>query len=284
DLEGFYDRVADMDVDRVYLGEVVCARKRLFGGLGPGRMEAIASKLERAGKKVVLSSLAVVSNEEELEATRQLCALGRPVEANDMSVFNIVDPREREVTAGPHITSYNVPSVEFLAGVGVGRVVLPVELPGESIRYMAAHSGLATEVFSHGKAPLAFSWRCYTSRAYGLDKTDCRHDCARFPDGMVVSTTEGTPVFTINGTSVLSAGTYTLVEFTDQLARAGVAAMRISPQPEGTGEVVRIFRQRLAGAISAEEALEGVERVSPGPVYNGWYMAGAGRDFVPRAG
>jgi len=284
DLEDFYDRVADMDVDRVYLGEVVCARKRLFGGLGAGRMEQIAARLERAGKKVVLSSLAVVSNEEELEATRELCALGRPVEANDMSVFNIVDAREREVTAGPHITSYNAPSVEFLAGVGAGRVVLPVELPGESIRHLAARSALPTEVFSHGKAPLAFSWRCYTSRAYGLDKTDCRHDCARFPEGMVVSTTEGAPVFTVNGTSILSAGTYTLVEFTDELARAGVAAMRISPQPEGTGEVVSIFRQRLAGAISAEEALKGVERVSPGPVSNGWYTGGAGRDFVPRAG
>jgi len=110
----FYDRVADMPVDRVYLGEVVCSKKR---GLTVEDVGTVADRLTRAGKKVVLSSLAVVSNEEEIELTRSLVKLPFPVEANDMSVFNMVDPAQREVSAGPHITTYNVPSIEFLKGI-----------------------------------------------------------------------------------------------------------------------------------------------------------------------
>lgn len=276
----FYDRVADMDVDRVYVGEVVCERKRRFGGLDTDDIEKIASRLAGAGKKVVLSSLAVISNEDELNTARRLCDLGHALEANDMSVMNMADPSEREVVAGPHITSYNAPSIDFLGGIGVKRVVLPVELPGDSIRYNAEKTSVECEVFAHGKAPLAFSWRCYTSRAFGLTKTDCRHDCARDPEGMVLRTTEKEPVFTINGTSVLSAGTYTLVEFTGELAEAGVAALRISPQRENTGRVVDLFRRRIDGRVGAEEAMAEAVGMSPGPVTNGWYLNRAGKDRV----
>src|SRR3989338_10489166 len=95
DLFRFYDEVADMPVDRIYLGEVVCAKKK---GLSVKHIEVIGKKLEKAGKKVVVSSLAVVSNEEELKLVRDIAQLPFSIEANDMSVFNILTPNSEPRT------------------------------------------------------------------------------------------------------------------------------------------------------------------------------------------
>ncbi len=281
ELMEFYDSVADMAVDRVYVGEVVCARKKGFGGITPDDIVKIGEKLTKAGKEVVVTTLAVVSNEEELELTREMCALPYGIEANDMSVLNIIDAKSKNVTAGPHITTYNVPSMEFMAEVGVNRVVFPVELLGSTIRYNSANTGVECELFAHGKVPLAFSWRCYTSRAHGLDKTDCNYDCVRYPEGMVLKSTEGGEIFTANGTSILSAGTYTLVEFIDDLMGTPIKALRISPQHENTGVVVDVFRRCLDGMLDSKSALAELKDKCPGPISNGWFMNGAGKDYIP---
>ena len=125
----FYEEAAGMDVDRVYIGEVVCTRKL---GFSRSDLKAIIKLLEDAGKKVTLSSLAVISNEDELEFTRALLSHPCSIEANDMAVFNMADPAVREVFAGPHITAYNAPTIEFLKSIGVKRVTFPVELSKES--------------------------------------------------------------------------------------------------------------------------------------------------------
>jgi len=274
----FYKQVEQMDVDRVYVGEVVCTKKR---ALRLDDIPAIREGLEKAGKKVTLSSLAVVSNDEELDFIRSLVALGPSIEANDMSVLNIADPSQKEVFAGPHITTYNVPSLEFLSSIGVKRAAFPVELPRESVAYNIANTDVFAEVFAHGKVPLAFSWRCYTSRAYGLTKTECRHDCANFPDGMELKNVDNVPVFTVNGTTLLSADTYTLVEQVEDLRDIGVGALRISPQLEGTDKVAKVFRDRIDGKIGPDEGLEALASTAA-RFCNGWYMGGAGKDYIGR--
>ncbi len=284
ELKRFYDAVAEMEVDTVYLGELVCDKR----WRGTDDIAKIAERLTSAGKKVVLSSLVVVSNEAELNRTRELAALPYAIEANDMSVFNMVDAKTKELRAGPHITTYNVPSVEFLQSIGVERVTFPVELSGESVAYNIEQTGIKGEIFAHGKVPLAFSWRCYTSRAFGLNKSECRHDCKHDPDGMEIKSVEGEPLFTINGTSILSAKTYSLIEFTGDLKAKGVSAIRISPQSIGTGELVRIYRARLNGSISTEEAVEELLVMSrkiegSGGLCNGWYLGRAGKEYVAPA-
>ncbi|MBI5681934.1 MAG: hypothetical protein HZC45_01995 [Deltaproteobacteria bacterium] len=52
DLIRFYDEVKALPVDRVYLGEVVCAKKN---GLTVNDLEKFGKKLEKAGKEVVMS-------------------------------------------------------------------------------------------------------------------------------------------------------------------------------------------------------------------------------------
>lgn len=277
ELMKFYEEAAVMDIDRVYVGEVVCT-KRL--GLSLGDLGSIIRLLTDAGKKVTLSSLAVVSNDEELDFTRRLLETHGSIEANDMSVLNMADMKVKEVFAGPHITSYNAPSIGFLRSAGVKRVTFPVELPRDSIAHSIKHTGICNEVFAHGKVPLAFSWRCYTSRAYGLSKTECRHHCAKFPDGMEIKTVDNEPVFSINGTSVLSAGTYTLIEEIDDLRAMGVNALRVSPQYRNTRQVVDLFRQRMNGKLGPGEALAGLKAVTGESFCNGWYRGGAGKDYL----
>lgn len=281
ELLKFYEEAASMPVDRVYIGEVVCAKKR---GLGFDDLGSVISQLEKAGKKVTLSSLAVISNEEELEFTRRLIALHPSIEANDMSIMNMVDANETEVFAGPHITTYNSPSIEFLKGAGVKRVTFPVEMSRESISHAIRETGISSEVFAHGRAPLAFSWRCYTSRAHGLDKTVCKHHCAMYPDGMELKTLEGKPIFTVNGTSILSADIYTLIDFVEDLREIGATALRISPQHKNTAAVVQTFRKRLDGIVSAEEAVESLRAASAGGFCNGWYAGKAGSEFIEASG
>ena len=284
ELLRFYDEVADMHVDRVYLGEVVCAKKK---GLTVKDIENIGKKLEKAGKEVVVSSLAVVSNEEELKLVRDMVSLPFTVEANDMSVFNIVRS-QKEIIAGPHITTYNVPSIEFLQGLGVKRVVFPVELSRDSIRHCIQNTGICSEVFAHGKVPLAFSRRCYTSRAYGLNKANCQYHCKLHLDGMPLKTIEGEPTFTVNGTSILSALTYTLVEVIEDLKAIGINAIRISPQYQNTKKIVDVFRKRVEGIIGPDEGLEILKGTSPqgSPIKafgdkfcNGWYYGKAGKEY-----
>ncbi len=273
----FYGEAAEMDVDRVYLGEVVCAKKR---GLSVDDLRKVAEMLTKAGKKVVLTSLAVVSNEKELGLVRDIAAMPYALEANDMSLFNMADPKKRDVSCGPHITSYNVPSVEFLQSLGVKRVCFPVELSGESVAYNIKHTGITAEVFAWGRLPLAFSWRCYTSRAHGILKSNCQHNCADYPDGLLIRTMDGEPLFTINGTSILSAATLSLCGQIEELREMGAGALRISPQSEGTAEVVSIFRKRLKGEISSDEADKALKGLAGDGLFcNGWYHGGAGMDF-----
>jgi collagenase-like PrtC family protease len=281
----FYDEVSKMPVTRVYLGEVVCVKKR---ALSIKDMEQIGRMLEGSGKKVTVSTLAVVSNEEELELVREVAALPFSLEANDVSALNIIESagknNDKEVFAGPHITTYNTEDIGFLKGVGVKRITFPVELPRESVKYNIDNTGVEAEVFAHGKVPLAFSWRCYTSRAFGRTKTTCLRDCLNYPDGMEIKTLDGEPAFTINGTSVLSALTLTLAEFIEDLNEMGVKALRISPQKTHTAKVIEVFRKRLDGLMGPEEALEELKPTSPQGFCNGWYRAAAGRKYLAPAG
>ncbi|MBI5344398.1 MAG: U32 family peptidase, partial [Deltaproteobacteria bacterium] len=151
----------------------------------------------------------------------------------------------------------------------------------DAVKYNIGKTGIEAEVFAHGKVPLAFSWRCYASRAHGLTKTGCRHHCAEYPDGMEIRSLDGEPLFTVNGTSLLGAGIYTLIEFVDDLREIGVKALRISPQKRDTGRVVEIFRRRAKGEMTSQEALDGLKTLYDTARFsNGWYLGGAGKDYL----
>lgn len=281
-LFSFYEEAADMEVDRVVIGEVVCSRRR---GLDPEAAARVAERLERAGKRVSIATLALVTGDDELDRIRELAALPWPLEANDMGAVAIAHSAGRTFHAGPHLECYNAEDLEVLRSLGAARFALPVELSIASAARIIERTGAEVELFAHGRPPLTFSWRCYTSRAEGLKKSNCAHGCSRRPSGMLMGTLDGEDAFVMNGTSVLGAATQTLVAETDRMEAAGVAGARISPEAEQTAAVAALFRRRLAGLVSAAEALDAAAAAAPpGGICNGWHRGAAGRDLVGRPG
>lgn len=284
DFYSFYDSVSDMPVDRVYIGEVVCVKKK---GLGLKDIDKIAAKLESAGKKVVLSTLGIMSNEKELALARALVGRDYALEANDMGVFNMLEEglggEGKDLTAGPLIINYNKETIKVMSEMGVSRTVFPVELAKQSIKHNMegiTDGTMSYEVFAHGKAPLAFSWKCYTLKSYGLIRGQCENQCAMDPDGMELKSLDGEPTFTINGTSILSAYTYNLVEYVEDIKSLGMTAVRISPHYKHTGKIVDVYKRRIDGKISGGEGLEELKYTSPQGFCNGYYAGGAGKDYI----
>lgn len=274
ELLSFYDEVMDYPVSTVYLGEVVCPK---MAGLTISDLETIGKKLESVGKKVYISSLALVADKMDRQRVRDIMTLPFPVECNDHSAFHL--GKDKELAAGPHITTYNIPSIDFLKTVGVTRLIFPVELSIDSMKAITSNCDIATEAFAYGNLPLAFSWRCYTSRAYGLLKSNCKHDCRKFPEGMLLEDLEHKPLFKLNGTQILSAKCSNLIREVEELEEARVNTLRISPQHVVTKEVVGIFRKRLDGEIDADEAMDKLTALEKIGFCNGWHHGKAGLDY-----
>ena len=258
----FYDEVADLPIDRVYVGEVVCAKKL---GLNLDDVASIIKKLESAGKKVTLSSLAVVSNEDELAFTRRLVGLHGSIEANDMSVLNIVDASVKEVFAGPHITTYNAPSIEFLKSIGVARVTFPVELSRASMASAIKRRGYSAKPSPTANSP--FLAVLYVGAR--LVENQCSH-CARCPDGMELKTVTNAG---LRRDLSFDADVYTLVEFVEDF---GNRRERCVAQKEGTKAITGVFRKRIE-----EPRRMKVRRKGPRNRFcNGWYSGSAGKDYT----
>ncbi len=277
DLLNFYEEAVNWPIDIVYLGEVVCPK---MAGLTVADLEKVGKKLEAAGKKVYLSSLALVADEMDRERNRDILSLPFPIEGNDPSVFYLGNGSGREFAAGPHITSYNKESVDFLKSVGVKRLVFPVEISIDSMRTIVENCDVETEAFVYGNLPIAFSWRCYTSRAFGLLKSNCKHDCRKYPEGMLIEDMEKKPLFKLNGTQMMSAKCSNLIREVEQFKEAGVDTLRISPQHEVTGKVIEIFKKRIDGELEVDAAMEALAPLEKVGFCNGWHHGKAGLEYL----
>jgi collagenase-like PrtC family protease len=130
---------------------------------------------------------------------------------------------------------------------------------------------METEVFAFGKLPLAFSARCFTARHYGLNKDDCQFKCLDHPDGMLVNTREGQHFLTLNGIQTMSAQTYSLLAQMPELLAQSIDAVRISPQPVHTFDVVDAFDRARHGQQAEDD-----EAWAPAGLVNGFWFGRAG--------
>ncbi|ROR29585.1 U32 family peptidase [Inmirania thermothiophila] len=270
-LLAFYDEVCRWPVDTVYLGETVCSKRR---ALRTREWFELAERLAQAGKEVVLSTLALIEAESELKTLRRICDNGRfLVEANDMSAVRLLAERGLPFATGPTVNVYNQRTLAFLARLGLRRWVLPPELSRQTLAAIQAErpEGVETEVLAWGRIPLAHSARCFTARAENRQKDDCGECCIGDPDGRTVRTGEDTPFLALNGIQTQSALTCNLLGEVDDMAALGVDLVRISPQSEGTGEVVAAFRRVLDGAADGRAEAERVAALAPvGPCDGYW--------------
>lgn len=282
-LLDFYAGIAASPVDIVYLGETVCPKRRSLDSAG---WLELAARLRAAGKEVVLSSLTLLEAGSELGALRRLCArTDYLIEANDMAAVQLLAGRRAFVT-GPAVNIYNARALALLAGLGLRRWVLPVELSRDTLADLQAArpAGVATEVLVFGRLPLAWSARCFTARAHDLPKDDCRFRCLDYPDGMLLSTREDAPFLVLNGIQTQSARTLNLAGELDALRRLQVEVLRISPQSTHTGDIIRLLHACLQGENTPAVTAAALDALLPVGPCNGYWHGAAGMDALAPPG
>lgn len=293
-ISEFYIRLAEHSkADIFYIGEVVCSKRSISGTAWQIKL---AETLLKSGKEVVLSTLAMPTTEAELEAIRELAdaaaSMGLCIEANDISTVAIALEHGAKFIAGPHLNIYSNGTVRHLCRQGAERIVLPLELPARDIPTVVQdvvvqyNNTVQVEYFAHGHLPLTFSARCYAARAHGLSKQDCRHVCFMNPDGIDMTTLDAQEFATINGTQVMSYRPFTALNHLPDLAAFGVDIVRISPQSEGTAEVIGAFALAIADHAAAVKALEQLCGARPVEEIfcNGYYYGKQGRLWFSGAG
>jgi collagenase-like PrtC family protease len=277
----FYARIADeAPVDTVIVGEIVCFKRAPFFAEAMGD---VIERLSAAGKTVWLASPILVGSERERSAMRDLVgsdaglADGGLIEANDMGALALLAGRPHAV--GPTINVYNEATLGWMAGRGAVAVSLPAELPAATVAVLAKAGralGVETEVQVWGRAPLAISARCYHARAHGLHKDGCQFVCGNDPDGMPVTTMDGQPFLTVNGTQTMSHGCLCLAAEMPALVEMGVSRFRLSPQAMDMVRVAEAFRAVLDGRRDGAEVAAELGGLIAAPLVNGFYHDTAG--------
>ncbi|WP_300443308.1 U32 family peptidase [Zoogloea sp.] len=270
----FYADMVDAPVDIVYLGETVCSRRhelRLSDWLD------VADACADAGKEVVLSSQVLVESESDLKTLRRIINNGRfRVEANDMGAVHLLTGGDTPATdwiAGPTLNIFNPSTLALFADMGATRWVAPPEMSRQQIFDLRAgiKRGMQVEIFAHGRLPLALSARCFTARHFNLQKDTCEFRCLEFADGIPLKTREGEPFLTLNGIQTQSAHVHTLLGDLPAVTADGIDILRISPQGENTGDIIRLFRHTLDGITPPAEALTAAIPLLPEAPCNGFW-------------
>jgi collagenase-like PrtC family protease len=273
----FYESIAQSPVDIVYLGETVCAKRRL---IRPDDWLQLADMLHQHGKQVVLSTLTLLEANSELSALQKICDNDQyMVEANDMAAVQMMSGKKSFVT-GPAVNIYNSCTLSVLARSGLKRWTLPVELSKETLTSLHQNKpeGVETEVFVFGRLPLAYSARCFTARANNLPKDDCQFRCLDHPDGLMLRTREYESFLVLNGIQTQSAKTQNLIRDIDDFIKLEIDVLRISPQSKDTEQIIDIFHHCLHGKITSNDAENRLQQYIMSGECDGYWHAQAGMD------
>ncbi|MDT9600873.1 ubiquinone anaerobic biosynthesis protein UbiV [Sphingosinicella rhizophila] len=272
----FYARIADeAPVDRVCLGETICSKRLPFY---IDRIPEAIERLQRAGKAVILSSLALVTLLRERRMCADLVAAGDiEIEINDLTILVHLGGGRR-FTVGPLVNVYNEGTLAWLAVRGASLICLPPELPFASIQTLAqaaAQAGVESEIWAFGRVPLAISGRCYHARVHGLAKDNCQFVCGEDLDGLKVETLDDEDFLAINGVQTLSFTYCSLLADLCRLQAAGVTSFRLSPHCCDMVAVAKLFRQALDGALDGAAATQALAALLPAAHFSNGFLDGS---------
>lgn len=273
-LLDFYRRIADeAPVGRVHVGEAVCGKRMPFSD--PCWPDVI-ERLERAGKEVVLSTLAAPATVRERRSIADLCGDERLVEVNDITALPA--RTGRPFVTGPFLNVYNEATAGFLANRGARAICPPVELSMAAIGGMAkACPEIEFEIFAFGRLPLAISGRCYHARLHGLHKDSCQFTCEKDPDGLAVDTLDDQAFLAINGVQTLSNQVQAFCPTPETLAAHGIARLRLSPHTCDMVAVAEAYRALLDGEEEPDSVRATLARLDlPGEMVEGYVHARPG--------
>ncbi|AJE45080.1 ubiquinone anaerobic biosynthesis protein UbiV [Celeribacter indicus] len=279
---GLYEEIADAPVSHVVLGEAVCSKREPFVAAELG---AAVERMRAAGKTVALSTLALVTLPRERRAAQALIGTaaeaGAGIEIADLTALAWL-PAGTAFSVGPLVNVYNEATLAWLAARGARRICLPPELPLASVAVLAregAARGVTVEVWGHGRVPLAISGRCYHARLHGRTKDSCKFACEADSDGLTVETLDGQPFLAMNGVQTLSESHACALQQIDALREAGVAALRLSPQSTGFGEICALYRAALDGRLDPGEAVRRLHAAAPMRLSDGFLTGTRGADW-----
>lgn len=268
----FYSRIAaEKAVDTVYIGETVCGKRTPFF---EKHYEDVTQELQKAGKKVVFSTLSEVMIPRDRALIRRACKTKHiEVEANDASALLSLSGHPHRI--GSLMNVYSEDVMRFLAAKGAHHFCLAPEIPASAVSVLAETgrqliSGVEVQIF--GRMSLALSARCYHARAHGCVKANCRFVCEKDEDGMDIRTLTGRPFLSINGIQTLSFSYLNLINEINALSEMGVTHLRISPHTCDMSKTIRAFDDVLQNRITTEEGQAMLEQLKiPAPFSNGFF-------------
>ena len=279
----FYFRIADeAPVETVYIGETVCSKRAPFY---ESMYLEVTERLQKAGKKVIFSTLGEVTGRLDRRVVESTCALSdNLVEANDTSALWHLSGRAH--TVGPLMNVYNEDTLTFLANNGACHFCLPSELPVKTLASLgkrAKELNTTLEIQVYGRIPLALSARCYHARAHGRTKDSCMFVCEQDPDGMELKTLSGSPFLAINGVQTLSFTCLNLMQELRELTQLGIESFRLSPHTTNMVRIAELFKDVLEERTNAKSAVIQLKEINETPFSNGFYHDTEGFRWIDAA-
>lgn len=257
-MTDFYRQAAVSDADIIYIGETVCSKRR---ELRAKDYLNIAKELVSTGKKVVLSTMALLEAPSELNELKRYCDNGEfLIEANDMAAVQLMSQNNLPFVAGSALNIYNHQTLKVLINQGMVRWCIPVEMSRDKLKSIVEHCdeinirhAIEIELLAYGHLPLAYSARCFTSRAENRAKEDCQYCCINYPQGRLTKSQEGESLFVLNGIQTMSGDCYNLSNEQEQM-NGLVDILRISPEDEYTFLNISSFKQKKSIPMTSQHS------------------------------
>lgn len=271
----FYQQAAKSAIDIVYLGEVICSKRR---ALSLNDWLTIGGELQASGKQVVLSTLSLLEAASELSVMTKICQQNEfLVEANDMSAVQLRTSHGNPAfVAGGSLNIYNQRSLDKLKSLGLTRWVLPHEHNQVALHEFDL-SGVELELPAWGRLSLAYSARCFTARTHNRSKDQCGFVCDQYPDGLAMQTQENKDFLVINGIQTQSGSIQNHIE---AISDNSVNILRITPQQNHCFEVIDIFDRVRQDTLSVANAQQQLVKCTFHPISNGYWHQQAGKNWV----